>query len=139
VRIVLIPKEALDNWKRCLPGPAHHTRGRPCTNSRTHTKTPRSPTSNRGASAKCDLFEPDNRSGEGDTMELGRLVPFLQQALEGDDPPIIVYFDRGGMHFAAYPFKRETHPPPPWLVKNVEAAMSRTRPSRRNRGTGGGS
>ena len=73
-------------------------------------------------------------------MELGCLVPFLQEALRAHDPPIIIYFDRVGMHFASHPFKETTHPTPPWLVKGVEVAMTRTRPTRRTiRGTSDGS
>ena len=73
-------------------------------------------------------------------MGLDRLVAFLQESLRGYDPPIIIYFDRVGKHFASYPLKEPTHPPPPWLVKGMEAAFPRS--NRRNgRGlpTSGGS
>ena len=73
-------------------------------------------------------------------MELARLVSFLEEALRGDDPPIIVYFDRVGAHFASHPFAARIHPPPPWLKKNTENAEKRSRPKRHaNHGIGGGS
>ena len=139
VRIVLIPKETLDNWQRCLQGPASHASTTLHQRPHKHQR-PRSPLSYRGVRGQCDLFKPDNRKGEGDTMELARLVSFLEEALRGDDPPIIVYFDRVGAHFASHPFAARIHPPPPWLKKNTENAEKRSRPKRHAiHGIGGGS
>ena len=140
VRIVVLPKETLDNWQRCLQGPAAHASTTLHQRPHKHQR-PLSPLSYRGVKGKCDIFRPDNRKGEGDTMELARLVSFLEEALRGDDPPIIVYFDRVGAHFASHPFAARIHPPPPWLKKNVEnAEKKRSRPKRHAiHGIGGGS
>lgn len=140
VRIVVLPKETLDNWQRCLQGPAAHASTTLHQRPHKHQR-PLSPLSYRGVKGLCDIFRPDNRKGEGDTMELARLVPFLEEALKGDDPPIIVYFDRVGAHFASHPFAARIHPPPPWLKKNVEnAEKKRSRPKRHAiHGIGGGS
>ena len=139
VRIVVLPKETLDNWQRCLQGPAAHASTTLHQRPHKHQR-PLSPLSYRGVKGLCDIFRPDNRKGEGDTMELARLVSFLEEALRGDDPPIIVYFDRVGAHFASHPFAARIHPPPPWLKKNTENAEKRSRPKRHaNHGIGGGS
>ena len=139
VRIVVLPKETLDNWQRCLQGPAAHASTTLHQRPHKHQR-PLSLLSYRGVKGLCDIFRPDNRKGEGDTMELARLVSFLEEALRGDDPPIIVYFDRVGAHFASHPFAARIHPPPPWLKKNTENAEKRSRPKRHAiHGIGGGS